>query len=156
MKRRNDIKFVTCPGSRIHTHYEPQFDGKAVVLVESGETDIQDEIESYGRYTDIHYMLHRLSVGDRNVLAKKPPMYGDFTGMPGNPVDAINLLHSAESRFAEMSLEERAAYNNDYRMWLASVLSGKVAGDNPVPFVDPFGDTVNPVVKEENNDEQKC
>lgn len=155
MKRRNEMKFVTCPGSKIHTHYEPQFDGKTVVLVESGVTDIQDEIESYGRYTDMHYMLHRLSIGDRNVLTKRTPLYGDFTGMPGNPVDAINLLHTAESRFAEMSLEERATYNNDYRMWLATVLSGKAVSVDSVPAVNPAGSTVNTEVKEEDNNEQK-
>lgn len=144
MKRRNDGKFVTCPGSRIHTHYEPQFDGKTVVLVESGVTDIQEEIESYGKYTDIHYMLHRLAIGDSNVLSRKPPMYGDFTGMPGNPVDAINLIHSAESRFTELSLEERSAYNNDFRAWLAAVLSGKEVSSPAVPPCD----SVDSVVKE--------
>lgn len=133
MKRRTDMKFATCPGSRIHTHYESRFTGNGIELVESGTTDIQQEIESYGKYTDLHFMLHRLSVGDRNVLTKRTPMYGDFSGMPTNPVDAINLVHSAESRFAEMSLEERSAYNNDYRAWLASVLSGQGHSNGAVP-----------------------
>lgn len=150
MKRRTEIKFVTCPGSQIHTHYEPQFDGKTVVLVESGVTNTQDEIESYGKYTDMHYMLHRLAIGDRSVLTKRPPLYGDFAGMPGNPVDAINLVHSAESRFAELSLEERSAYNNDFRMWLAAVLSGAAVGSNAVSASGVDDSKVNTDNKEDN------
>lgn len=131
MKRKTKMKFVTCPGSKIHTHYEPRFNGTSVELVESGTTDIQKEIEAYGKYTDIHYMLHRLTVGDRSVLSIKAPIYGDFSGMPSNPVDAINLVHSAESAFGKLSLDERANYNNDYRAWLAAVLSGNVASKHP-------------------------
>lgn len=146
MKRRESLKFVTCPGSRVHTHYESKFDGKGITLVESGATDIQTEIESYGKYTDLHYMLHRLSVGDQNVLTKRTPLYGDFTAFPTNPIDAINLVHSAESRFGELSLEDRAAYNNDFRTWLAAVLSGEVARTDPVPAVDP------PVIEVKENE----
>lgn len=133
MKRRTDMKFVTCPGSRIHLHYEAKHDGQRLVLEAAGSTDIQNEIESYGKYTDLHYMLHRLAVGDKNVMASRPPIYGDFSGLPTNPVDAINLVHSAERRFGSLSSEDRAAYNNDYRKWLASVLSGNVPGKHPVP-----------------------
>lgn len=148
MKRRESMKFVTCPGSRVHPHYESHFDGKGIVLVESGVTDIQEEIESYGKYTDLHYMLHRLSVGDRNVLSKRTPIYGDFSGMPTNPIDAINVVQSAESRFAELSLEERSAYNNDFRAWLAAVLSGETARPGAVLS----GDVDNPELKEETKE----
>lgn len=128
MKRKESMKFVTCPGSRIHVHYTPRFDGEHVVLDKAGVTDIQTEIESYGRYTDLHFMLHRLSVGDNSVISSRQPIYGDFSGLPSNPVDAINLVQSAERRFGELSSEERAVFNNDYRAWLASVLSGRAPG----------------------------
>lgn len=132
MKRRDSLKFISCPGSRIHLHYEARHDGQRVVLIESGATDIQNEIESYGKYTDLHYMLHRLAVGDRNVLSSRPPIYGDFSGLPTNPIDAINLVHTAEARFGELSSEDRASFNNDYRAWLASVLSGHKSDKVPV------------------------
>lgn len=146
MKRRESLKFVTCPGSRIHVHYTPRFDGEHLVLEESGRSDIQKEIESYGRYTDLHYMLHRLSVGDASVVSSRPPVFGDFSGLPSNPIDAINLVHTAERRFGELSQEERAVFNNDYRAWLSSVLSGGSSGKNPVSG-SPVAD--KPVVKEE-------
>lgn len=128
MKRRVEMRFITCPGSRIHMHYTPQFDGSHVVLIESGVSDIQSSIESHAKYTDLHYMLHRLSVGDTSVLASRPAMYGDFSGLPTNPLDAINIVNAAESAFIQLPLAERSAFNNDYRTWLAAVLSGSQSG----------------------------
>lgn len=128
MKRRVDMCFISCPGSRVHQHYTPQFDGSHLVLVESGVSDIQDSIESFARYTDLHYMLHRLSVGDTSVLSSRTPMYGDFSGLPSNPLDAINIVQSAESAFLQLPMEERSSYNNDYRAWLSAVLSGAKTG----------------------------
>lgn len=142
MKRRVEMKFITCPGSRIHTHYDSRFDGKRVVLVETGVSDIQDSIEAFGRYTDLHFMLHRLSVGDRSVLSARMPMYGDFSGLPTNPVDAINIVHSAEQAFGQLSLEERSSYNNDFRSWLAARLSGSPAGGTAAPAPAPAADPV--------------
>ena len=141
MKRRVKMKFITCPGSRFHTHYDSRFDGRRVVLVESGVSDIQEAIEAFGRYTDLHYMLHRLSVGDSSVISARVPMYGDFSGLPTNPVDAINIVSSAESAFGQLSMEERATYNNDFRAWLASRLSGdQTSGPavyDPVSITEP-------------------
>lgn len=148
MKRRVEMKFVTCPGSRFHTHFDSRFDGKRVVLVESGVSDIQDAIEAFGKYTDLHFMLHRLSVGDMSVLSSRVPMYGDFSGLPTNPVDAINIVHSAEQAFGQLSMDERASYNNDFRAWLASRLSGPAAGSSPVPDPVPVADPVKEVKTE--------
>lgn len=115
------------------------------MLVESGVSDIQQDIESFGRYTDLHYMLHRLSVGDRSVVSVRPAIYGDFSGLPTNPVDAINIVHSAESAFGALSMEERSRYNNDFRAWLAVVLSGNQDGGTSVPDAS---DSVQPVKEE--------
>lgn len=148
MKRRNEMKFVTCPGSRIHLHYEARHDGQRLVLEASGSTDIQDEIESFGKYTDLHYMLHRLAVGDKNVISSRPPIYGDFSSLPANPIDAINLVHSAERRFGALSVEDRASFNNDYRNWLAAVLSGNVPRKDSVSHTSA-SDTVKEIPKNE-------
>lgn len=116
-------EFVTPPGSRFHVQYEPRFDGKTLSVVPVGKYDIQEQIEAYAPYCDITYMLSRLKVGDYSVLSNRVALYGDFSGMPDNPVDAINLIHSAEGRFATLSVEERQAYNNDYRVWLAHLMA---------------------------------
>lgn len=119
--------FLCCVGDRQHKLYQSRFDGSRVVLEESGSFDIQESINSYAPYTDISYMLNRLAVGDNSVFSSRTPLYGDFSGMPDNPADAINLYHNAESAFGRLSAEEKLTYNNDFRVWLASLMGGNPA-----------------------------
>lgn len=139
----------SCPGSEYHVLYEPRFDGAKLSLVEVGCEEIQPKIEAYAPYTDLVYMLSRLKVNDLSVLSKSRPLYGDFTGMPDNPVDAINLIHGAERAFAELSAEEKQRYNNDYRVWLSQLFSGNPASAMDVDLKHPVSD----VVKDGENNE---
>ncbi len=116
--------FVSSPGSREKIVYESRFNGRSLVVEPTGKYDIQDDIESYASYCDLNYMLSRLRVGDSSVLAQRQPMYGDFSGLPDNPIDAINLVRNAESRFATLPADEKLLYNNDYRVWLSDLMSG--------------------------------
>lgn len=137
-KVRKISDFVTCPGDRIHIRFEARFDGKGIRLEEVGREDIQESINAFAPYTDLNYMLHRLSVGDTSVLSSRQAMYGDFSTLPQNPVDMINTLNAAEQRFSQMSTEEKAAFNNDYRVWLADLLNSPVvAVDNNKPDASP-------------------
>ena len=118
--------FVTDPGSPIHVLHEARFNGSTLVMVETGQENIQDMIEAYAPYTDINYMLHRLTLGDTSVLSQRQALYGDFSQMPQNPVDAINLVHSAEDAFSTLPNDQKSHYNNDWRVWLNAVLMGNV------------------------------
>lgn len=113
----------SCPGSEYHVLREPRFDGTKLSLVEVGREEIQPKIEAYAPYTDLVYMLSRLKVNDFSVLNQSSPMYGDFSELPDNPIDAFNLVHSAERRFAELPVEEKQKYNNDYRVWLSQLFT---------------------------------
>lgn len=124
--------FKSCVGDRIHKLYESRFDGSRVVLEEAGSFDIQERINGYAPYTDISYMLNRLTVGDDSVLNKRTPMYGDFSGMPDNPADAINLYHNAETAFSQLSTEDKLRYNNDFRVWLASIMGSSATVSDSV------------------------
>lgn len=136
-------KTVSPCGSRFHVKYEARFNGKSIGLVESGKIDIQESINAYAPYTDLNYMLSRLSVGDSSVLCSRRPMYGDFSAMPDNPIDAINLVHSAESAFLSIPIEERQNFNNDYRVWLAALLSG-ACNTKPSEKSNPDPGTTDP------------
>lgn len=146
--------FASSVGDRVHKLFQSRFDGSRVVLEESGSFDIQDRINGYAPYTDISYMLNRLTVGDNSVLAARPPMYGDFSGMPDNPIDAINLYHGAEQAFSLLSAEDRLSYNNDFRLWLSAVMGGAIArpGDHvdskPAVDIQPNSAGSEPVEKE--------
>ena len=140
----------SCPGSDYHVLREPRFDGSKLSLVDVGREEIQPKIEAYAPFTDLVYMLSRLKVNDFSVLNQSTPMYGDFSELPDNPVDAINLVHSAERRFAELPVEDKQKYNNDYRVWLAQLFTADAAAalvddsKRPEPNLD---------VKEEFNNE---
>lgn len=137
--------FHTAPGSRIHTIYGSRFNGQSISLVIEGQEDIQDQIESYAPFCDINYMLQRLKVGDNSVLSQRAALYGDFSAMPVNPIDAVNLVRNAERRFAQLPTEEKKEYNNDYRVWLASTIlggetvepAGAPGSGSPAPTVEP-------------------
>lgn len=143
--------FYTPSGDREHIRYEPRFNGSSVVLSEVGREDIQERIEAFAPYTDLNYMLSRLKVGDSSVLNTRQAMYGDFTGLPTNGIDAVNLMQTAESRFLEMSAEDRQKFNNDFRVWLASLLHPtspvcNAKTDNPP---SPDSDVQEPVIEKE-------
>lgn len=127
----------TFSGSPVRTILEPRFDGSTTKLVSVGEENIQDRIEAEAPYTDINYMLNRLSLGDLSVMSQKRPMYGDFTGLPSDPIEALNLVHQSETAFSQLSPEEKQKYNNDWRRWFADILSSR----------DVPGETISEVVK---------
>lgn len=115
----------TFSGSPIHQILEPRFNGSTTQLVVTGEENIQDRIEAEAPFTDINYMLHRLSLGDQSVLSSKQPMYGDFTGLPSDPIEALNLVHESEAAFGRLSAEDKLKYNNDWKKWFADILSNR-------------------------------
>lgn len=112
-------------GSPIHQILEPRFNGSTTKLVVTGEENIQDRIEAEAPYTDINYMLHRLSLGDQSVLSRKQAMYGDFSGLPSDPIEALNLVHESERAFGRLTVEEKQKYNNDWKLWFTDILSGR-------------------------------
>lgn len=127
--------YVTPHGSKIHIIREGRWNGDRLELTPIGQENIQDKVQAYAPYCDLHFMLHRLGVGDKSVLCKSAPIYGDFSGMPDNPVDAINLINNARDRFDQLTKDTRQRYNNDYLKWLTEKLatSSPSNADKEVP-----------------------
>lgn len=116
---------VTSPGTRTETLFTPKFNGSEIMLVKSGTVDVQARIDSYAPYCDIRYMLTQLRLGDRSVLASKQPLFGDFSGMPSHPVDAINFIQDVQSSFDRLPEETKHACNNDWRVYFTQLVLGK-------------------------------
>lgn len=142
---------VTSPGTRTETLFTPKFNGSEIILVKSGTVDVQDRIDSYAPYCDIRYMLTQLRLGDRSVLSPKQPLYGDFSGMPSHPVDAINFIQDVQSSFDRLPEETKLACNNDWRVYFTQLVLGKsddssgvspVVQDSDSPGVDSDGKDV--------------
>ena len=133
----NIASIHTYSGSPVHKILEPRFDGTVTRLVVTGEENIQDRMEAEAPLTDINYMLHRLSLGDQSVLSSRRPMYGDFTGLPSDPIEALNLVHQSEYAFSLLSAEDKRKYNNDWKQWFADLLSGRNVSCETFSSVDP-------------------
>ena len=122
-------EFCTPPGDPIHHICTGRFNGKTLSVVETGTEDIQQSIQAHAPFTDLRFMLSRLSVGDDSVLSSRQPIYGDFSGLFDNPIDAINAVNDARSRFDLLSAEDKKACNNDWRVWFASLLNQSTSHD---------------------------
>ncbi len=138
-------EFVTPPGDPIHHICTGRFDGRTLKVIETGTEDIQQSIQAHAPFTDLRYMLSRLSVGDDSVLSSRQPLYGDFSGFFDNPIDAINAVNDARSRFDLLSAEEKKACNNDWRVWFATLLNQSTSVDKPDSPVD-FSGGLTPIV----------
>ena len=112
-------EFFTCPGEKMHTIYSAKLmeDG-TILLKKTDEEDIQAKIDSYRDQTDMAYVLRQLMLGDTSVLTQKEPMYGDFTQMPKNMLEAMQLMIDGEKAFYELDLETRQKFDNNFRQWM--------------------------------------
>lgn len=111
-------KFVTCSGDTVKIEYSAKIlENGNILLKESGKTDIKAMINSFREQTDMAFILKQLMLGDTSVL-RDGAMYGDFTVMPNNMIDAMQLMLDGERAFYELDLETRQKFDNNYRNWL--------------------------------------
>lgn len=116
---------VTCPGSSSEPVYNPKFNGSHIVLEKSGTVDVQSRINSYAPYCDLRYMLNQLRVGDRSALSIKQPLFGDFSGFPPHPVDALNFIQDVQRTFERLPDETKQACNNDWRVYFTQLVTSQ-------------------------------
>ncbi len=117
---------ITSPGTRTENLYTPTFNGSEIVLKKTGTFDVQERIDSFAPYCDIRYMVNQLKVGDASVLSTRNPMYGDFSGFPTHPVDALNLISDVERLFSSLPDDVKASYNNDWRQYFVGMFASPV------------------------------
>lgn len=119
--RRDDLP-ASCPGTPVHTLLKPKFDKSGnFELVEAGEVNVYDEIQSHAESCDINILMKRYANGDASALSKVQGTYFDATGMPKTYAEMLNTLISAESQFNALPLEERAKFDHSFEKWLAAL-----------------------------------
>lgn len=112
--------FLSPTGSRKKKVYGPRFDGKILTLIETGEMDIQDEINSHALECDMSFILSRLGQGDTSVLNSRSPIFADFHNLPSNFREVLDVALSSEDLFNRLPVDVRKQFDNDYRQWLYS------------------------------------
>lgn len=112
-------KFVTCPGDRFHKLYSSKvMPNGEIHLKESGKEDIQEYINSFKDTCDMAYILAELQKGNTAVLNQRNAMYGDFTDVPANLAEALQIMIDGEAAFNQLPVEVKKQFDNNFRNWL--------------------------------------
>lgn len=115
-------RFYTDPGTRIHPLYAPQYDESGHFdLVQTGEVNVYDEIQSHADSVDINILLKRYAEGDPEALSRAQAAFMDVSGVPDSYAEVLNRLIDAENAFMQLPLDERAKYDHSFEVWLSAV-----------------------------------
>lgn len=111
-----------------------------MTLIESGELDIQDEINSHARECDMNFILSRLNQGDFTVLNQQAPMFADFRNLPTSFREVLDVGLNAERIFNTLPIDIRKQFDNDYRLFVSQAGSAEwynILKVQPSGAVDP-------------------
>lgn len=144
LKKRESVDpnlFVSNSGSRKKKLRSPFYDGRKLTLIESGEIDIQDEINSHARECDMNFILSRLNQGDFTVLNNQSPMFADFHNLPTSFREVLDVGLNAERIFNTLPVDIRKQFDNDYRLFVSQAGTAdwyKLLNVDPSGKVDSF------------------
>lgn len=110
------------PGSPIKPVYSPRYSDDGVLdLVQTGQENIYDFIQSHKESTDIHVLLDRFASGETDVLSRMQGFYGDVTSMPKTYAEVLNAVIAGEETFARLPVEIKQRFDNSFSVWLSSM-----------------------------------
>lgn len=103
-------------GSRTKPVREAVIDNGKFKVVQVGEEDLQDYIQSFADSTNIEILVARAVNGEPELLNVRSGMYGDFTELPSNLADMERVMASAQSFYDSLSVEMKAEFGsfNDF------------------------------------------
>lgn len=109
-------------GSRIKKLYAPRFDDAGQMeLVEKGEENLYDYIQSHADSVNINTLLRRFQGGETDVLSRVQGAYGDFTGLPTSYADLLNAVNDGHQYFDSLPLEVRARFHHNFAEFMAAM-----------------------------------
>lgn len=115
-------RYQCCTGSRIKKLYAPRFDENGVMdLVEKGEENLYEYIQSHKDSVDINTLLRRYAQGDSDALSRVQAAYGDFTGLPSTYADLLNAVNDGKQYFESLPVDVRAQFNHSFSEFMASM-----------------------------------
>lgn len=133
------------PGNPIKTLYSPRYTDRGVLeLVESGQENLYEYIQSHAQSVDIHYLLSRFVNGEVDVLSRAQGFYMDSTGLPRTYAEILNSVLAGEEAFNGLPAEIKREFNNSFSEWLAAMEDDDFA--QRMGFKDPPAADVKPDV----------
>ncbi len=114
--------FRTAVGSGIIPTYTPHLEKDGTLtLVQDGEHNLYEEIQSHKDSTDLQLIINRYMNGDPTVLSRVQGAYGDFSEMPLSLHAAYDLVRKAELDFKKLPAEIQASFDNDPTKFIMSL-----------------------------------
>ncbi len=109
-------------GSRMKTLYAPRFNENGQMeLVENGEEDLYQYIQSHADSVDINVLLKRFANGEYDVLSRVQGAFGDFTGLPTTYADLLNSVNQGHELFDSLPVEVRARFHHNFAEFMAAM-----------------------------------
>ena len=110
------------PGNPIKTTYMPEFDKRGVMsLVECGQENLYDFIQSHKDSVDIHKIIERFERGDVAALSKVQAVYADLSEMPSNYADMLNQVIAGEKMFNELPISVKEKFGQNFNQWMSTL-----------------------------------
>lgn len=113
-------KIFTNPGDPLHKIYQAKADDKGnIELVQTGVENTDDVIESYAASCDMAVIIKRIQNGEVDLLNARKGVYGDFTKVPSNFADVLQLQLDSNRLFDSMPSDIKAKFDNDANKFFA-------------------------------------
>lgn len=92
----------------------------------AGKTNTYEQIQAFAEDSKIENILAKvMATGDMSILQQKKGEFLDLTEMPKDIFEAQKKITEAEKTFAQLPLEVRKEYNNNFNEYLADAGSEK-------------------------------
>lgn len=136
----------TCAGSPVRKKYVKKVNEDFTeVLIETGETNLHDYINSFADGVSLEMMLRRFQLGDRTALQNAEGVYMDASGMPRDLASAYRMIGKAEAIYANLPENIRKDFPSSKEFLQAFSDSGTFKGfcekylkrKQPAPKVEP-------------------
>lgn len=138
-------------GSRVKVKYSSKYDKDGnIVLVEVGTEDVYDYIQSFAASVDINNIMQRFNSGDSSALLKVQGVYGDFSDVPDNWSDVLNVLNEGRLSFDRLPKDIKEQFGNDFYRYVSS---GGIVGRDLVDLPDTPAPVVSVVEESKVTDE---
>lgn len=109
-------------GDRFEPIYQPQLmDDGTIELVEVGQRDLQEYIQSFEEDCKLESILRRYQLGDETALSKVQGVYMDTTEMPKTFRDVLDSVIKGKSMFEQLPIEIKQKYSNDFNQWFVDI-----------------------------------
>lgn len=122
---RSESTLRSNPGSPLKAEKLLQVVNGRYELVEVGESNLYNEIQSHKDSCDIYKLLERFQSGDLTALSKVAGQYIDITDAPKTLAEAYTFVGNAEKFFSKLPLSIRDVYDHDPSKFISDLGSSR-------------------------------